>query len=222
METRLAELRDVIELGTSDYMFKNGGHRFCKIIDDCPDDQLLIDLYTKGYTSDGTIRRYRKHVLIGDLYVYDTCIIYQHVHHNRSMMSRIKSYIKDSHIKFIHIGRFFIFENELNVIKTNEPILLNNNKTLFVKLEYTQIGNVCVPSKRSSRLFAYFRNSIYVEKRVNGTRLSYQISKELTLEHLLDLDLQLMPILYSSQYNHKSIADAEAFYAEEMVKVLTK
>lgn len=221
MDSKLAKLRDVFELGISDYMFKHNGRRFCKVINECPEDQLLIDLYTKGYTSTNP-RRYKKNMLIGDFSILDNCILYYHQHHNNSIISRIKNCLKDSQIKFVQLGRFLLFEDEDSLIEINSPIYLFNNKAVITKLEYTQIGGVCIPSKRSTRLFAFFRNRIYVEKKVTGTYLQASILNEYKKEDVRDMDLHMLPILYSCRYNNNSISEAEEHYSEEMVKALTK
>lgn len=220
MTNELNKLRDVFELGISDYMFKNGGRKFCKVVEECPTDQLIIDLYTKGYST--TPRRYRKNILIGDFLTLDDCIIYYHQHYNTGIMSRIKNYLKDSHIKFVQLGKFLLFENEENLIEIDSPIYLFNNKAAIIKLEYTQISGVCVPSKRSTRLFAFFRHRIYVEKKVQGTHLKRSILNEFCKDDVQRMDLHMLPILYSCGYTHNTVAEVENYYSEQMVKALTK
>lgn len=218
MQSKFSQLKDIFELAiTENFQLKSGRH-FCRLAEDCQKLEVNLDFYTRLIS--GKNRRYRKNVSIGDFEITEYGIIYHHTHHKPSYLSRIKTYLKESKIPYKMIGNFLFFENEENPLPEKDAYYIEYN-TVMIRLPYTEIKGVFVPSNRTNRIFVVSQHKIYAENRTKGTTLNSNIQERLlSSAHTLKIDLDSIPMLFLARYSH-TYEDVEKLYAEKIVNALT-
>ena len=238
MEVSLTALRDVFELAVTENFFgyrSRSMNRYCKIAHNGSLQHLAVDCYTRGYDSNSRLRRYKKDISIGMFYVTQYGIFYQQLYFKRFIFSKIKKHLLESGYRYVVIGQYLYFEqpdNQLpigqlfefkfNKLCTATTFVDINNRTTIIRLPYTKIGKILVPSKRTTRLCILDRGELAVEKSSLSRVLYQEMLDDLSQRDDIDI-VDVLPILYSCyRFTLKTFDVVEQRYGEQLVKVLTK
>jgi len=227
LEDLMDELNIIIELAITHKMQEQNVHRYCKIIRDInPIEfkyykryEIKADFY-KLNSAINAMYKYKKNMTIGIFYLYKEILVYNHIYPDFSMYVAIKRFINDSSYDHKHAGPFIIFEKEKNSIKINKPVELSN-KRYVIKSPYTQIKTMYVPSNRSTRIFVLSYNYLYAESHRYPIIINESVYSEMIKNNIIQHNLDLIPMLYNIQPQHKTIKDVEEHYSQLLVKNLT-